>query len=141
MARSTEFFKLGKCYNKPELVSMFFPVEAAMAYSKQAQSFCADCPVKAQCLQYAVDEQIDHGVWGGLSEFERRRNRRLSLLSEASDIYQRRNKQRELRRPANASPSSQKHISGLSSHNQQVSDLLSFRGFEEDQFGVGVGFS
>jgi WhiB family redox-sensing transcriptional regulator len=29
--------------------------------------------VKDQCLNYALDNRIDHGVWGGTSERERRR--------------------------------------------------------------------
>ena len=34
---------------------------------------CATCPVAAQCLDYALDNRIDHGVWGGTSERQRRR--------------------------------------------------------------------
>lgn len=141
MARSTEFFKQGKCYNRPELNHMFFPVEAAMRFSAEAKAFCQGCSVIRQCLQYAVAEDIEHGVWGGLSEFERRRNRRLSLLSEANDIYLRRNKQREQERLANASPFSPVRISDSNNHNPQASDLISFRGFQEDSFGAGIGFS
>lgn len=39
-----------------------------------AKRVCAGCPVVAQCLAYGLDEP--HGVWGGLSEKERRRVRR-----------------------------------------------------------------
>ena len=38
-----------------------------------ARRLCADCPVKAPCLEYAMANHIDHGVWGGTSERERRR--------------------------------------------------------------------
>jgi WhiB family redox-sensing transcriptional regulator len=38
-----------------------------------ARRICADCPVKAPCLEYALANRIDHGVWGGTSERERRR--------------------------------------------------------------------
>ena len=31
------------------------------------------CPVQAACLDYAIDNHVDHGVWGGKSERERRR--------------------------------------------------------------------
>lgn len=34
---------------------------------------CAVCPVRAQCLEYALAHRIDDGVWGGASERERRR--------------------------------------------------------------------
>ena len=38
-----------------------------------AKSVCATCPVQSDCLEYALAERIDHGVWGGCSERERRR--------------------------------------------------------------------
>ncbi|HWW54027.1 MAG TPA: WhiB family transcriptional regulator [Acidimicrobiales bacterium] len=34
---------------------------------------CIECPVKGRCLEYALRNRIDHGVWGGTSERERRR--------------------------------------------------------------------
>ena len=39
----------------------------------QAAGICRDCPVKTACLEYALANHIDHGVWGGTSERERRR--------------------------------------------------------------------
>jgi WhiB family redox-sensing transcriptional regulator len=41
-----------------------------------ARQICAECPVKAECLEYALENRIDHGVWGGCSERERRRIQR-----------------------------------------------------------------
>ncbi len=38
-----------------------------------AQRVCAECPVKTECLDYALLHRIEHGVWGGESERERRR--------------------------------------------------------------------
>jgi WhiB family redox-sensing transcriptional regulator len=38
-----------------------------------ARRICADCPVKEPCLEYALHNRIEHGVWGGASERERRR--------------------------------------------------------------------
>ncbi len=43
---------------------------------KLAKRICRGCPVRRQCLSYAMDAPIDHGVWGGLTERERRRYRR-----------------------------------------------------------------
>lgn len=46
---------------------------------REPKRICSRCPVQAECLQYAMDEDIRFGVWGGLSERERRalRKRRL----------------------------------------------------------------
>jgi WhiB family transcriptional regulator, redox-sensing transcriptional regulator len=37
---------------------------------------CEGCPVREVCLEYALANNIEHGVWGGLGENERRRLRR-----------------------------------------------------------------
>lgn len=34
--------------------------------------YCNNCPVKKDCLNYAVTEQIDHGIWGGMTPGQRR---------------------------------------------------------------------
>lgn len=59
----------GNCRNHPPEV--FFPSDGVGVLV--AQRICATCPVKAQCLEHALDERIDHGVWGGASERQRRR--------------------------------------------------------------------
>lgn len=41
--------------------------------TKTAKSVCHDCPVKADCLEYALANDERFGVWGGLSAIERRR--------------------------------------------------------------------
>ncbi|MEU6602912.1 WhiB family transcriptional regulator [Streptomyces flaveolus] len=33
---------------------------------------CTDCPVRIECLAHALDNRINHGVWGGMTERERR---------------------------------------------------------------------
>lgn len=56
----------------PEL---FFPVGntgPAVDQIDRAKSVCSRCPVTEYCLQYALDTNQDSGVWGGLSEDERR---------------------------------------------------------------------
>ena len=52
---------------------VFFPVQGES--QAPARAVCADCPVRAACLDYGMDE--NYGVWGGTSERERRRLRRL----------------------------------------------------------------
>ncbi|ACU53296.1 transcription factor WhiB [Acidimicrobium ferrooxidans DSM 10331] len=49
----------------------FFPTDGAGVV--QARRVCAQCNVREQCLQFALDHRIDHGVWGGASERARRR--------------------------------------------------------------------
>jgi len=39
----------------------------------QAKAVCAQCPVRLQCLEYALTTREPFGVWGGLNETERRR--------------------------------------------------------------------
>lgn len=52
----------------------WFPNQGAS--TRAAKRVCLDCPVRAQCSQYALDNNEIHGVWGGLSERERRRVKR-----------------------------------------------------------------
>lgn len=53
---------------------LFFPERGASLAA--ARQVCAVCPVRRECLQYALDAGEMHGIWGGLSEKERRRIRR-----------------------------------------------------------------
>ncbi len=38
----------------------------------KAKMICGMCPVARQCLDYALETREQHGVWGGLTELERR---------------------------------------------------------------------
>lgn len=49
----------------------FFPSDGVGV--EVAKRICAECPVRTECLEYALEFRIDHGVWGGTSERERRR--------------------------------------------------------------------
>lgn len=42
------------------------------AKQREARSICRGCPVLTQCLAHALDERIEFGVWGGMTERERR---------------------------------------------------------------------
>ena len=47
--------------------------EEREARETQAKSVCARCPVREQCLTFALSTREPHGIWGGLNEIERRR--------------------------------------------------------------------
>ncbi|MCP4434502.1 MAG: WhiB family transcriptional regulator [Actinomycetia bacterium] len=51
--------------------AMFFPSDGVGV--EVAKRLCEDCPVAVTCLEYAIANRIDHGVWGGTSERQRRR--------------------------------------------------------------------
>jgi WhiB family redox-sensing transcriptional regulator len=42
------------------------------AAQRDARRFCQPCPVRTECLAHALDERIEWGVWGGMTERERR---------------------------------------------------------------------
>lgn len=54
--------------------SIFFPDSEEDA--GPARAICAACPVREECLDFALTSRQDEGVWGGLTETERRRLRR-----------------------------------------------------------------
>lgn len=54
----------------------FFPEKGGS--TREAKRICGDCPVKAECLDYALENDERFGIWGGLSERERRRLKRMA---------------------------------------------------------------
>lgn len=77
---STSWMARGACRSYPP--SLFFPSDGVGV--DRARKICATCSVSAECLEYALEFHIDHGVWGGCSERERRRiakRRRLGVTS------------------------------------------------------------
>ncbi len=53
---------------------MWFPDKGGS--TREAKKVCLGCPVRLECLQYALDRDERFGIWGGLSERERRRLKR-----------------------------------------------------------------
>jgi WhiB family redox-sensing transcriptional regulator len=51
-------------------LEVFFPERGESA--GPARRVCAACPVRQPCLDYAITNRIVHGIWGGLTERERR---------------------------------------------------------------------
>ena len=65
----TAWMSTGNCRNYPP--NTFFPSDGVGV--DRARKICAGCPVLDQCLDYALVNRIEHGVWGACSERERRR--------------------------------------------------------------------
>ena len=59
--------------------NLFFPEEESDGADEQtevAKSICAECPVGSQCLEFALSTNQPYGIFGGLTEAERRSLRR-----------------------------------------------------------------
>ena len=54
----------------PEL---WFPELDSLWRVAQAKKICEKCPVKTECLEYAIRNKFKDGIWGGLSPTERHR--------------------------------------------------------------------
>jgi WhiB family redox-sensing transcriptional regulator len=77
-------------------VDLFFPIGStglAADEARQARQICAGCPVRQECLDYALASGQQYGIWGGRDEQERR------LL-------------RQQRREPRAGPADARHASG-----------------------------
>lgn len=62
----------------------FYPEKGGS--TKEAKRICRGCPVQKQCLQWALDTDERFGVWGGLSDRERRRLKRGIHSGEADEL-------------------------------------------------------
>jgi WhiB family redox-sensing transcriptional regulator len=61
---------------------LFFPERGAS--TREAKTVCRACIVQAECLEYALVNGEKFGIWGGLSERERRRIRRQRAMARNS---------------------------------------------------------
>lgn len=52
---------------------LFFPERGSS--TRKAKAICGECQVQIECLDFALDNGERFGIWGGLSERERRRVR------------------------------------------------------------------
>jgi len=55
----------------------FFPEKGGS--TREAKRICVSCEVKQECLEYALMQDERFGIWGGLSERERRRLKRKAV--------------------------------------------------------------
>jgi WhiB family redox-sensing transcriptional regulator len=66
-------------------LEVFFPERGESA--EPARQVCAVCPVRQPCLDYAITNRIVHGIWGGLTERERRTLRSRWVRASRRDRY------------------------------------------------------
>jgi WhiB family redox-sensing transcriptional regulator len=52
---------------------LFYPASDSDEAAEPAKAICAVCPVREPCLDHAITAREQQGVWGGLTERERRR--------------------------------------------------------------------
>lgn len=102
-----DWTRLAECqYTDPDA---FFPEKGASV--TEARRICRGCPVRVQCLRYALGNEETHGIWGGLSERELRALRVSGdtrpageILAEADSLYfERRRRVEEWQERRNAS--------------------------------------
>lgn len=73
---------------------IFFPDPSDLGGIFEAKSICSECPLTRQCLQYAIDNSLKDGIFGGMTPKERERHRVLRWKAD----YRQRQRQRALGR-------------------------------------------
>jgi WhiB family redox-sensing transcriptional regulator len=63
---------------------LFFPERGAS--TREAKEVCRGCVVRDACLEYALVHAEKFGIWGGLSERERRRIRRRRSVERSGEL-------------------------------------------------------
>jgi WhiB family transcriptional regulator, redox-sensing transcriptional regulator len=74
---ATERWQSRAACRGPQAVAFFPPnhaerKEERLAREAHAKAICAACDVQRDCLEYALQIREVHGIWGGLTEIERR---------------------------------------------------------------------
>jgi WhiB family redox-sensing transcriptional regulator len=75
VTRNEDWTLLAKCRGMEDAL---FPEASDQ---KKARLLCSGCPVQSECLAEALDNRIEWGVWGGMTERERR-----LLLRQRTDV-------------------------------------------------------
>lgn len=81
-----EIYEEGRCLSSGKSDLFFSEVPTELA---AAQSICADCHVRIRCLEYALENALEWGVWGGVifwdgQAFHRKRGRGRPKRSDAN---------------------------------------------------------
>ncbi len=64
---------LAVCRDLP--TELFFPAESDDAGAERAKAICRQCPVRRECVAYALADPNLEGVWGASTDRERRNRR------------------------------------------------------------------
>jgi WhiB family redox-sensing transcriptional regulator len=96
-SRDSDWRDQALCRSGVHEPDLWFPTGStgtALLQIEEAKAVCWRCPVTELCLQYATETRQEHGVWGGLSEDDRRklvrrRNRKAAAERQksASELY------------------------------------------------------
>lgn len=65
---------------------LFYPGQGDDRTARAAREICAVCPIRAECLDYAIGNAERFGIWGGMTEHDRRVERRSRGLTEGDDL-------------------------------------------------------
>jgi WhiB family redox-sensing transcriptional regulator len=81
-----EIYSQGRCLNSEKSELFFSEIPSDLAV---AQSLCGECEVRIRCLEYALENAIEWGVWGGVifwdgQAFYRKRGRGRPKHSEVN---------------------------------------------------------
>lgn len=68
------WYEEAACASYP--AEVFFPPSDAPSAANAAKAICEGCPVREECLSFALETAQAEGVWGGMDAGERRRLRR-----------------------------------------------------------------
>ena len=67
----TSWMNDSKCYADDGIT--WFPQQGERHLTLMAKEFCKNCAVRERCLDWALENEIMYGVWGGRSSAERRK--------------------------------------------------------------------
>lgn len=69
LTNTEEWTKRAKCREHGHDDPVFFPKK--FSQGGEAKRICASCPVRKECLEYALRKQERFGIWGGLTTAQR----------------------------------------------------------------------
>lgn len=66
-------------FSEDPLAGSMSPGRLAYPYEREAKLICTSCPYQLRCLEFALRNPDEQGIWGGTTEQDRRRMRRGTL--------------------------------------------------------------